>query len=131
MTKWNRLAAIAGLSITMPLQAFAAGAIAVDDEDRGEAGYGWVIGAKTLDDAGPAAMAECFEGGNKACRVAVRFDACGAYAASWRFSNTGRGATRAEAVANALKNCKDCKVVVADCDTGSQSNPNVRTAASR
>ncbi len=133
MTNWKRAVAIAALTLTMPLHALAAGAIAVDDEDRGEAGYGWVIGAKTMDDAGPAAMAECFEGGNKACRVALRFEACGAYAASWRFSNAGRGATKAEAIANALKNCKDCRVVVADCETASfpQSSPNVHTAASR
>jgi hypothetical protein len=129
MKNWKLTAAIVALSLTMPFQALAAGAIAVDDEDVSEAGYGWVIGARNTDTAGSAAMAECFEAGHKACRIAVRFEACGAYAASKRFSAVGYGATRVEANAMALRNCKDCKIVVSDCDTQAISNLRMNTAA--
>jgi hypothetical protein len=126
MNNLKLLAAIATLTFALPLHAVAAGAIAVDDEDGATPGYGWVIGQKSTENAGNAAMAECFDGGGKQCRVAVRFEACGAYAASWRFSHAGSGATKAEAIKAALKDCKDCKVVVADCDNSPQSKTNLR-----
>jgi Domain of unknown function (DUF4189) len=116
MKLFKGIAAVAALTFLIPLHALAAGAIAVDDENN-EFGYGWVIGKTSMEEASNAAMAECFEGGNKSCRVATRFERCGAYAASWRFSNAGSGATKAEAISNALRNCKDCKIVVADCET--------------
>jgi hypothetical protein len=127
MNVLKRTAALAALCLAIPFQAFAAGAIAVDEEGT-EAGYGWVIGKKSMGEAGSAAMAECFDGGNKACRIAVRFEACGAYAASWRFSNAGWGATKAEAQAMALRDCKDCKIVVSDCDTTTNTSLRMTSA---
>jgi hypothetical protein len=129
MKSWKCMAAIAALSLAMPLQALASGAIAVDDEDGGEAGYAWITGAKSQDTAGWVAMSQCIEAGGKACRVAVRFEACAAYAASWRFSSVGRGPTKASASMMALRNCEGCKIVVADCDeSGPQEEPELRAA---
>ena len=106
-------------SLILPLGAFAAGAIAVDDEegDR-DPGYGVVVGASSRDEASRDAMAECRKQGNKGCKVAVRFDTCGAYASSRK--NFGIGYGRSEDVARtmAMNECgtKACKIVVAECE---------------
>jgi Domain of unknown function (DUF4189) len=62
--------------------AFAAGAIAVDDDEGTDAGYGFVTGASSRDVAGAEAMKLCKKAGNGDCRIVARFDTCGAYAAS-------------------------------------------------
>jgi hypothetical protein len=116
MKSFKGIAALAALALFLPLQSLAAGAIAVDDSNLTQVGYGWVIGRSSMEDAGSAAWAECVDGGNKHCRIATRFERCGAFAASAKSSNAGSGSTKAEAISSALRNCKDCKIVVADCD---------------
>lgn len=99
--------------------AMAAGAIAVDDEEgmkATEVGYGIGNGA-TREEAAAVAMRECKKAGNSGCKVVVRYDACGAYAASKNYSGAGWGATEGAAKAKALEECgnSSCKVVVSDC----------------
>ncbi|RAU21522.1 hypothetical protein CU669_12540 [Paramagnetospirillum kuznetsovii] len=98
--------------------AMAAGAIAVDDEagsKADEVGYGIGTGA-TREEAGIDAKRECKKAGNSECKVAVRYDTCGAYAASRSYSGIGWGSTEGAAKANALEACgAGCKVVVSDC----------------
>ncbi|OAN51346.1 hypothetical protein A6A04_16350 [Paramagnetospirillum marisnigri] len=97
---------------------FAAGAIAVDDEAGAkvsEVGYGIGTGS-TREEAGADAMRECKKAGNSNCKVAVRYDTCGAYAASRDYSGIGWGSSENTAKANALEACgAGCKVVVSDC----------------
>ncbi|MBI3446903.1 MAG: DUF4189 domain-containing protein [Magnetospirillum sp.] len=96
----------------------AAGAIAVDDEQGSKAsdvGYG-IGSGDTRDAAGRSAMAECKKAGNSSCKVAVRYDTCGAYAASKDYSGIGWGDSEGQAKANALEACgAGCRVVVSDC----------------
>lgn len=106
-------------SLILPLGAFAAGAIAVDDEEgESDPGYGVVTGAATRDEAGRGALAECRKSGNKNCKVVVRFDKCGAYAASKKNAGIGFGSTEALAKIKALEECgtNACKIVVAECE---------------
>ena len=112
--------AAAALCLAFPLQAFAAGAIAVDEE-LNVPSVSPVTGHATVRDAGKAAMDQCTETGNYSCKVAVRFEQCGAYAASWRFSSVGTGATKAEAIAMAQRDCPECTIVTAACETSSTS----------
>jgi len=99
-------------------EASAAGAIAVDDEAGSKAadvGYGIGTGA-TREAAGANSLVECKKAGNASCKVAVRYDTCGAYAASTEHSGTGWGSSESAAKANALEACgAGCKLVVADC----------------
>lgn len=99
--------------------ALAAGAIAVDDEEgsaSSEVGYGIGSGA-TRDEAGTIAMRECKKAGNTGCKVVVRYDVCGAYAASKTVFGIGWGSTEAAAQSKALSECgSGCKIVVSDCD---------------
>ncbi len=101
------------------MPALAAGAIAVDDEEGAnpaEVGYGIGYGS-SRDEAAAEAMAECRKAGNKSCKVAVRFDKCGAYAASKSHFGTGWGSSKAAATTNAMESCgAGCKLVVAECD---------------
>ena len=106
-------------SLILPMGAFAAGAIAVDDEEgESDPGYGVVTGAATRDEAGRGALAECRKSGNKNCKVVVRFDKCGAYAASKKNAGIGFGASESVAKNKALEECgtSACKIVVAECE---------------
>lgn len=108
------------LMLALSTQAFAAGAIAVDDEEGGgveDVGYGIGFG-KTRDDAGREAMKQCREHGNKNCKVKVRFDGCGAYAVSKNYYGIGWGKTGSQAERAALDQCgrSACKVAVSECD---------------
>ncbi len=106
-------------SLILPLGAFAAGAIAVDDEEgETDPGYGVVTGAATRDEAGRDALAECRKQGNKSCKVVVRFDKCGAYASSRKNAGIGFGGTLNLAKAKALEDCgaNACKIIVAECE---------------
>ena len=106
-------------SLILPLGAFAAGAIAVDDEEgETDPGYGVVTGASSRDEAGRQAMAECRKQGNKGCKVAVRFDTCGAYAASKKYSGIGYGRSADVAKTMAMNECGNsrCKIIVAECE---------------
>ncbi len=124
LKQFGRMLAMAlfALSLTVvaaPLPVLAAGAIAVDDEEGdnpGEVGYGVGYGS-SRDEAASAALAECRKAGNKSCKVAVRYDTCGAYAASKEHYGVGWGANKMTATAKALEACgAGCKLVVADCE---------------
>lgn len=99
-------------------EASAAGAIAVDDEagsKAGDVGYGIGTG-DTREAAGRDALVECKKAGNSDCKVAVRYDTCGAYAASKSYSGIGWGSSEGAAKSNALEACgSGCKIVVSDC----------------
>jgi hypothetical protein len=105
--------------LAVPTWSWAAGAIAVDDDDETEeAGYGMVVGYDTREEAAKEALKECKSQGNSDCRVVARFDTCGAYAASQQYYGVGWGSTEAKAKTMALSKCaqKSCKVVVSDCE---------------
>lgn len=99
--------------------AFAAGAIAVDDEEgtkASEVGYG-IGSGDTRDAAAADALKECKKAGNKGCKVAVKYDTCGAYAASKKYSGIGWGKSEEIAKSKALSECgSGCRIVVSDCD---------------
>jgi len=98
--------------------AFAAGAIAIDDEEGStDAGYGFVTGASSRDVAGAEAMKLCKKAGNSDCRIVARFDTCGAYAASKTHYGTGWGSSMEKAKAMATDKCEGaCKIIVAQCE---------------
>jgi hypothetical protein len=100
------------------VNAYAAGAIAVDDAIGDTPGYGVATGEDTQGEAAKAALKKCKKVGNTDCRVVVKFEICGAYAASKKYFGVGTGSTKAEARANALEECGNsaCKVIVADCE---------------
>ena len=107
------------LSLAIPLQVFAFGAIAVDDAaDDNDAGYGFVTGEDSEAAAKAAALKQCKSGGNDNCRVVVWFKACGAYASSKNYYGWGYGNTKKAATSMALEKCgKDsCKVVISECE---------------
>jgi hypothetical protein len=117
MKSLSRLLVLA--SLILPLGAFAAGAIAVDDEEgERDPGYGIVTGASSRAEAGRDAMKECRKQGNKNCKVAVRFDTCGAYASSRKNSGIGYGKSVDVARTMAMNECgtKACKIIVAECE---------------
>lgn len=97
--------------------AFAAGAIAVNDEQgmsAAEAGYG--LGYGTTDaEASENAVNECKSAGNDTCKVVLNFEQCGAYAGDKVKYATGVGETEKAAEAAAIGACPNCKLVVADC----------------
>lgn len=114
------LTAACVLACAVSTASYGAGAIAIDDEEGShpdDVGYG--IGfASTRDAAGAEAMKVCRKNGNKNCAVKVRFDGCGAYAASKRFYGVGWGKTIKEAERKAVEACarSSCEVVVSECD---------------
>jgi hypothetical protein len=99
-------------------QARAAGAIAVDDEAGAKAedvGYG-IGSGDSREEAAADAKKQCKKAGNSDCKVVVRYDTCGAYAASKNYTGVGWGNSEGEAKSNALEACgSGCKVVVSDC----------------
>ena len=98
--------------------AFAAGAIAVDDEKGStDAGYGFVTGASSREVAAVEAMKVCKKAGNSDCRIVARFDTCGAYAASKTHYGAGWGSSLEKAKAMATDKCEgSCKIIVAQCE---------------
>ncbi|MBF0354873.1 MAG: DUF4189 domain-containing protein [Alphaproteobacteria bacterium] len=97
----------------------AAGAIAVDDEEGVTASeVGFAIGTGATREAAAAdAMKECKKAGNKSCKVAVRYDTCGAYAGSKSTFGIGWGSTESAAKSKAMDECgSGCKIVVSSCD---------------
>ncbi|MBM3528787.1 MAG: DUF4189 domain-containing protein [Alphaproteobacteria bacterium] len=115
----SRLTAAAAL-VCLPAMAFAAGAIAVDDQEGqnpADIGWGYSTGHDTRDEAGRAALRECRKHGNKNCKVVVRFDSCGAYAASRKHYGIGWGSSKAAAQRIALRECgENCQIVGAVCE---------------
>ena len=106
------------LLCALPFSAYGAGAIAVDDEEgEAEPGYGYVTGYDSREEAGKAALKQCKENGNTNCKVAVRFDTCGAYVGSKKHFGIGWGSTKAKAITMAREQCgNNCKVIVAECE---------------
>lgn len=107
------------LALSIPLSAFAIGAIAVDDEQgRDEPGYGYVTGVDTQAKANVGALRECRKAGNKNCNVVVWFEQCGAYAASTQYAGVGYGKSQRLAGNIALKDCghEACKVIISACE---------------
>ena len=114
------LTAACALSCAVSTASYGAGAIAIDDEigdHPDDVGYGIGFG-KSRESAGTEAMKVCRKDGNKNCAIKVRFDGCGAYAASKRFYGVGWGKTVKEAERKAVEACgrSSCEVVVSDCD---------------
>jgi hypothetical protein len=109
---------LAAITLISSGAAFAAGAIAVDDEEgETDPGYGFVTGYDTRAAAAKGAMKECRESGNENCKVVARFDTCGAYAASRKFYGVGWGTSQKAAERMALENCgRNCEVVISECE---------------
>jgi Domain of unknown function (DUF4189) len=120
MIKTFKMAFLAIALAFVPASAFAWGAIAVDDkagQSAEDAGYGFVTGEKNEAAASRGAMKEC-RAQNKACKVVITFETCGAYASSGRRWGAGEGVTEGAARRKSLVNCGNeaCKVVVAECN---------------
>lgn len=115
--KSTKLFLAAMLLSAASFNAFALGAIAVDDEAGStDVGYGVVVGMDSQEEAKAAALKECKSAGNS-CKVALWFKKCGAYANSKEHSGIGYGDTKAIASSEALAACgSDCKVQVAECE---------------
>ncbi len=114
-----RIAAIAA-AMCVSAGAFAAGAIAVDDEEgqpHEDVGYGISVGARSRDAAEVDAMRRCRSEGNTHCHVVVRFDKCGAYAVSSARFGVGWGGSLRTAQNMALDACgSNCRVAVSECE---------------
>lgn len=114
-----RFAAFAA-AMSVAASAYAAGAIAVDDEEgqhHEDVGYGVAVGEHNRDEAAGAAMRRCRQEGNKSCRVVLRFDKCGAYAVSSSHFGVGWGNSLRAAQTMSLKECgSNCRVVVSECE---------------
>lgn len=114
------LSVVLALVLGLSANALAFGAIAVDDEaglDPGDVGWGISTGHDTPAEAALFALDQCRKAGNGECRVAARFEACGAYVVSRSRFEVGWGPTRQDALFMALNACgPDCRVVVAECE---------------
>lgn len=106
------------IALVLPAMAMATGAIAVDDEEGGEAGYGISSGQANKAAAQRVALSECKKVGNDNCKVVVWYEGCGAYAASSKYYGVGYGKTLSIAEKNALDECgkSSCEIKVSDCD---------------
>lgn len=112
-------ALLAAAVLAFPAAAFAAGAIAVDDEvGERDPGYGYAINHKSRDSAAREAVRECRRSGNDSCKVVARFDRCGAYASSRKYAGAGWDNTKREAARMAMQKCghERCKVHLAVCN---------------
>jgi hypothetical protein len=112
------MAAVAAVLLFQVAPAFAEGAIAVDDE-RGlsaeQAGYGVGWGGNRAE-AEEDALRQCQGAGNDSCKVMVWFETCGAYVGSRTHYGIGWGASKKAAETMALDGCKNCRIVVSDCE---------------
>ena len=111
-------ALLLSLTLAFSSNAFAIGAIAVDDSVGDvEPGYGISVGEETEAAAKKAALKECKKH-NENCRVVGWFKTCGAYASSKKYYGYGFGATKAIATKAALEMCgqNSCTVVTTECE---------------
>ena len=103
----------------MAVRAASFDTIVIDDNMGGAKGNGdYAVGqGASRQEADRIAMSNCTLGGNKACRVKITYQQCGAYASSPRTSGTGLGPTIDQASSAAMATCHDqtCRVVIADC----------------
>lgn len=113
--RWASLA----ISILLPINAFAIGAIAVDDDEAlAEPGYGLVTGRASKEEAQRDALKLCAKAGNQGCVVVAWFETCGAYAASQKFYGVGWGRTLAIAETMAMEKCgnDNCEIFISECE---------------
>jgi Domain of unknown function (DUF4189) len=111
-------AILLSLTLAFSSNAFAIGAIAVDDSvGDTEPGYGISVGEETEAAAKKAAMKLC-KSENDSCKIVGWFKTCGAYASSKKYYGYGFGKTKAIATKAALEMCgqNSCAVVVAECE---------------
>jgi hypothetical protein len=126
MKNMQKIVSAVAICLTMSAQAFAAGAIAVnEDEGPADTGYSFVI-APSANLAARYASIACDDDGYQNCVVAVRFEQCGALAASSKIYRAAAGATIAQATERAMKNCPGCRVVKATC-----SEPQLTSVAAK
>jgi hypothetical protein len=106
------------LSIAMSGNAWAIGAIAVDDEAGShDVGYGFVTGYSNKHEAIAAAIRECKAHGNTDCKSTIWFKNCGAYAVSENYYGTGWGDTARDAERMAHDSCgHNCRIVISECE---------------
>ncbi len=112
-------ALLLSLSLAFSSNAFAIGAIAVDDSAGDtEPGYGISVGEETEAAAKKAALKLCKSAGNDNCKVVGWFKTCGAYASSKKYYGYGFGATKATATKAALEMCgqNSCTIVTTECE---------------
>lgn len=106
--------------LSSAVNAYAFGAIAVDDEEgrtASETGYGYSTQHSSRESAEQAALRQCQSAGNSNCKVAVWFEKCGAYAGSRERYGIGWGASDAIARNQALSACgAGCRIVISACD---------------
>ena len=115
----KKLTATLLLCLALPINSYAVGAIAVDDEAGDmNAGYGISTGLDSEQEAKAAAVKFCKEEGNHNCKPVVWFKTCGAYAANTKVYGIGYGASKEIASKMAKDACgaDSCKIVVADCE---------------
>ncbi len=97
------------------------GSISVDFPGEGHSmanpAYG-IGGGDSKDEAIGNAQKFCAESGGKACKTAVNYQKCGAYAAAEAHGGTGFADTKKIAEANAIAGCAQdaCKIIVSDCN---------------
>ncbi len=93
--------ALAMLLLLAPMAVHAASfdTIVIDDNMGGAGGNGdYAVGqGLTRQEAERIAMSNCTSGGNKACKIKVTYQQCGAYASSARTSGIGLGPTMDQA----------------------------------
>ncbi len=105
--------------LLLPINAFAIGAIAVDDDESlAEPGYGLVTGRDSKEAAQRDALRLCARAGNQGCRVVAWFETCGAYAASRKFYGVGWGRTSNAAETMAMEQCGNdqCEILISECE---------------
>lgn len=111
----------AGLAFS--IQAHAAGAIVVNDEEgAGPADYAMVSYATSWVQASEDALSDCRGRGLRSCVVLARFQQCGALALSDKFYRVGEGATAAQAMSRALEKCPGCRVAQVACEDPRESH---------
>jgi hypothetical protein len=122
MKSWKSMVSGLVFGLTLSAQGFAAGAIAVNDEEgAGPAEYAMVSYAPSDERAAQEALQDCRGQGLKSCVVMARFQQCGALALSDKFYRVGTGATSSQAMSRALENCPGCRIAQVACEAGNEA----------
>ncbi|MBF0294594.1 MAG: DUF4189 domain-containing protein [Magnetococcales bacterium] len=106
--------------LLLPTDAFAYGAIALDDQPGDEdPAYGFSINEDSKASAKASALRYCREYGGTNCRIIVWFETCGAVAISRKYRGYGYGRHKQKAIDDALDMCgsKRCEIVAAECES--------------
>ena len=122
MKSWKKTVSGLVFGLTLSAQGFAAGAIAVNDEEgAGPADYAMVSYATSGERAAQEALQDCRGQGLKSCVVMARFQQCGALALSEKFYRVGTGDNSAQAMSRALDKCPGCRIAQVACEDSSQA----------